>query len=281
MMFSKIPTLKGERELLRMESTDKGHQCTRFLHYVTNRLSASEREAMESRLLTDQEFSDEIAACEQELIDAYAVRTLSADDMAELEPWIESSTLRMQRVAVARSFLMRKQHALRTWSGKASLLALAACLFFTISLIAIWSPWIRKPHQSTNSQALAPSAPPPAAQLQPAPKPDVILLVAERMRGEQAKIPTFVLHRGSPVRLEILLATDVGSSYALKILPAQPGAQPVFAQANLEPQSIHGQRYLSAVLTGVQLDPGTYDAIVTRHGETQRSSFAIKWQAPH
>jgi hypothetical protein len=266
-----------------MELTDKGHECTRFLHYVTNRLSASERGEMENRLLTDQEFSDEVAACEQELIDAYAVRSLNADEMAELQPWIEASTMRMQRVAVARSFLMRKQHALRTWSGKASVLALAACLFFTISLIAIWSPWIRKPTPPQIAQTHPPSSLRPMSAAQPiqsdSRQPDVILLVAERMRGESAKIPTFVLHRGSPLKLEILLATDIGPGYTLKIVPARPGAQPVFEQANLEPQSIHRQRYLSVMLTGVQLDPGTYDAVVSRLGEEHVSSFVLKWQA--
>jgi hypothetical protein len=264
-----------------MESTGTDNLRTLFVNYVTDRLSAPEREEMEDRLLADQEFSDSMAICEQELIDAYATRSLTTGDAENLRPWIEGSETRLQRVALARTLLQKRRHVWRL-PAKTVLLALAACLLLTIGLIIRWSPWIQKPGQRPVSEAQAPSSATSPAETKPARAPvqktDIILLVAERIRGQQGQIPTFIIHPGNPIKLEILLATDAAAGYGLKIVRSGTRATPVYAQPYLEPHSIDGQEYLSTMLTGESLSPGTYDAILTRGGKSLVSRFVIKRQ---
>jgi hypothetical protein len=275
MMFSRNPSLMDEREMSKMDSPDKSNGRALFLRYISNGMDAAEHEAMENRLLRDHEFSDEMAACEQELIDAYAVGSLSAAEIAILEPWIALSERRIQQVRMAQAFLQRRQNRapmIRVW---APWTALAACLLLGAGLLLRTSLRGSLPGK-VETPAIVPSQPNLSSSAKPLLKPDVVLLVAERIRGEQ-QTPAFLIHAASPIQLEVLLATGLGSGYSLKIVRAEDSAHPIFEQSNLEPHSVHGEVYLSSTITAGSLHPGTYDVILSRDGETHISRFAIRW----
>lgn len=267
-----------EREVLKMQSTDNNNERALFLRYITNRMDAAEREAMENRLLSDHEFSDQMAACEQELIDAYATGLLNAAEITILKPWIALSERRTQRVRIARSFLQRKQNRVRMINVWVPWAALAACLLLGAGLLRHTSLRRSLPGE-VEAPAIAPSQPTLSSSTRPSLKPDVVLVVAERIRGEQ-QIPTFLIHSASPIQLEVLLATGLGSGYGLKIVRAEDSAHPILEQSNLEPHSVHGEIYLSSTITAGSLHPGTYDVILSRDGETHISRFAIRWYPP-
>lgn len=250
---------------------------TLFLRYLTNGLSTTEQEEFESRLLGDHEFSDEMAVCEQELIDAYATQALTASKMAELKPWIENSSKRLQRVEMAQALLRQKQTSV--WMGwrTATVLGLAACFLLAIGLVLAWSSWQKKQQpQAESSKAHTPAGNPSPAPLTV--KPDVILVVAERIRGDQ-KIPTFAIHPAHPVQLGILLTTDVGSDYSVRVISTQPALHPVFEQQDLKPQSANGQSYLSLSLPAESLHPGTYDVVVKRGQDTLIARLVVQWRS--
>src|SRR5450432_3561293 len=88
-----------------------------LLRYLSSKLPDAELAAFEQRLLTDHAFSDEVAACEQDLIDDYARNRLSPQERSELEPWVNATPGRRHRVATARALLA----ALASRSGQAEI----------------------------------------------------------------------------------------------------------------------------------------------------------------
>ena len=86
--------------------------------YLLGRLPVDERERLEERLLADGDASDEVAAREDELIDAYATGELGGRDRAAFEHLLAGSPRLRERVAFAR--------ALRTLAGDEAATAAAA-----------------------------------------------------------------------------------------------------------------------------------------------------------
>jgi hypothetical protein len=63
--------------------------------------------------ITDQDFSDAVAVHEQDLIDAYALGSLTPEEARSIQTWIEASPRRMQRVGMARALLVRHPQKIR------------------------------------------------------------------------------------------------------------------------------------------------------------------------
>jgi hypothetical protein len=130
---------------------------------------------------------------------------------------------------------------------------------------------------TTPPQSPAPSS--AAASKEPA-KPDVVLIAAERLRGEQ-KAATYQVHRESPILLQVLLPGETARSGYQVRLAAQADQHKILLQQNdLEAQPISGQSgqlYLAVTLPAGSLPPATYTASVNRQGETLVSTFILKW----
>jgi hypothetical protein len=263
-----------------MESIDKRDARTLFLNYVTGRLSTTEQEGVESRLLMDQQFSDTMAVHEQEHIDAYATGSFTAEELAQLRPWIEGSAARMQRVAIARSFLRQSRRIDRPLKAKLLALALAACLLLAAGLVVSRNRWISRPSTPANISKSAPAADGDQSASPRAGKADVILLIAERIRGTQEQRPTFFVKAGNPIKVEILLATDAGSQYGLKIVREGTSPQTILETSNLEPQLADRHPYLVATLRPGSVPPGTYKVLLIHAGDTQMMRFEVKWLTP-
>jgi hypothetical protein len=244
-----------------------------FLHYLVGRLPESDRTRFEERLLQDQDFSDAAAACEQELIDAYALRHLNEEETRALGLWIEASPNRVERVAMARALLQatpRRGTGRQRWSFA---LAAAACLLVAGTLYLLNSrmhPAQKPALSAANAIPLQPIPPIPAQEA----KTDVVLIAAERTRGHQ-KPSTYQIHRDSPIQLQILLPAETASSgYQVRVTDQ---TRTVLQQDNLEAQSVAGQLYLTVTLPPGSLPPATYTASVTRQADTLVSTFTLKW----
>jgi hypothetical protein len=252
-----------------------------LLRYITGGLSELKRSAFEERLLTDQEFSDDAAVCEQELIDAYALRQLNDGDMESLRPWIESSPGRMQRVKMARALLLPRPQRMRSRQRITVLLAAAACVLAAVTLLFVHRTTQKE--STSISQTSATNAKPfqvasgPSVASPVETKPDVILLAVERIRGEQ-QTASYQVHRDAPVQLQIMLGGETArSGYGLQVVSQEGKRHILLEKKDLEAQSLNGQLYLSVTLPPGSLPPATYTASVSRSGETLVSHFTLKW----
>jgi hypothetical protein len=265
----------GRKKVQRV-STSPDDLRASFLRYITGRLPEPDKTRFEERLLEDQDFSDTAAACEQELIDNYALRRLDAEETRAVGLWIEASPERVARVTMARVLLQatpqrgqQKKKTSITLAAAASLLA-AATLYLVNSKMS---------HHQQQATQLSASNTAPQDQTAPAAttKPDIVLIAAERTRGEQ-KTATYQIHRESPIQLQVLLPGETNhSGYQLRIVSLTDPSKTLLEQNELEAQSLAGQLYLTATLPPGSLPPATYTASVSRQGDTLISTFALKW----
>ena len=253
------------------------HLCLELRRYLTGEMSDQERTAFESRLLDDQEFSDAIAVCEQDIIDAYALGTLAENRTRSIQPWIELAPGRVQRVHTARALLVRRRQKIRLKQRMAVILALAACISIAVGVTL--NQTRKSNSKAVRSEKIAATVPSPELAASRAPnlgKPDVILVVAERIRGEQP-ITTYQIHRDVPVRLQILLMGEaVHTAYATTVIRAEK-QRVVFGESGLKAQEKDGQPYLEVSLPAGSLPPATYNIVVTGGGEALSSRFAVRW----
>lgn len=250
----------------------------RFLQYIRGRLPESERTRFEEQLLEDQNFSDAAAVCEQDLIDAYAMHQLNEEETRAMGLWIEASPDRVERIAMARVLL--KAPPQRGWQKQAGIaLSIAAALLVATTLYLVS---VKMLHHGQDAAKL--SAVNIAPENQPSPsisrkdiRPDVILIAAERTRGEQ-KTATYQIHRESPVELQVVLPGQTGrSGYQLRVTALSDPNRTLFEQKDLKAESLSGQLYLTAPLPPGSLSPATYTAFISRQGNTLTSTFTVKW----
>jgi hypothetical protein len=248
-----------------------------LLRYIAGRSTEFERAEFEERLLADQEFSDAAAVCEQELIDAYALQQLNADDMEGLRPWVEASPQRMQRVEIARALLLPRPQKIRAKQRMAVILAIAACVLAAVTLHVTHRPVQSVPQTSATNGGQSHGANGPSVALPTDTKSDVILLVAERTRGDQ-QIANYQVHRAAAVQLQVMLSGETAhSGYTLQVVPVEGPRHILLEKKALQAQSMNGQLYLNVTLPPGSLPPATYAASVSRGGETLVSHFTLKW----
>src|ERR1700744_2763554 len=111
-----------------------------LLAYIGGALSADDRETFDRRLLENEEFSRQVEEAEFELVEAYADRTLPAEERAIVGPWITGSPKRHGKAAItaalrARAIEASKIHIVKRrvvsvwlWAGVAACIALLATL---------------------------------------------------------------------------------------------------------------------------------------------------------
>lgn len=268
-----------------------------LLLYVTGALTEQEAEAFESRLLTNEEFASRVDAAEIDLLDDYAVglfdptageQPLSPTALQLLEQWIEGSSVRREHVRLTR--LLRSPRpttrktvevaegqavapAARRRSLRLLGLAAAACLLVVAGLLLLTQ---RRAAVPAPSVATAPHAPvPTGSSAHPARHEDVILLAAERLRGGQTQKPgSYLIHAGSPVRLQVLVPSsathDVYSLSVRREHDRSPSA--VFPGLTLKKEG--DLQYVEAVLTAGELTSGMY--IVKAQASGTLAEFQMK-----
>jgi hypothetical protein len=270
----------GRKKVQRVSISQEDLRAS-FLEYILGRLSEPDRTRFEERLLGDQDLSDAAAECEQELIDNYAMHRLDPEETRAVGLWIEASPERVERVAIARALLQAAPQRGFRKQRIGIALAIAACLFVAAALYLVNT---RTLHHAQTANQLSANAPPqsqppatPTPNADQGAKPDVVLIAAERIRGEQ-KTATYQLHREAPIQLQVLLPGETEpAGYQVRITPLADRSRILLQQNNLEAQSISGQLYLTVTLPPGSLPPATYTASVSRQGNTLVSDFTVKW----
>jgi len=267
----------GRKKVPRV-STSPDDLRARFLQYITGRLPEPDRTRFEEQLLENQDFSDAAAVCEQELIDNFALHRLDEEATRAVGLWIEASPKRVERVTIARALLQatpprdqrRKKRTNITLAAAASLLVAATLYLVNTRMLHHQQP--ATPLSAANS-APQNQTPPLIATA----KPNIVLIVAERTRGEQ-KTATYQVHRESSIQLQVVLPGETGhSGYQLRIASLAAPGKTLLQQDNLEAQSMAGQLYLTVTLPPGFLPPATYNASISRESDILVSTFTLKW----
>ncbi len=258
--------------------TSEDHVRMNLVRYLAADLTAEERDLFEERLLTDQDFSDAVAVHEQDLIDAHALRSLPPDEALSVQLWIEASPNRMQRVRMARALLVGRHQRIRRKQRIAIVLATAACILVAIGItLNLTGKSMRQNSKSVSPGTIATlqrgvSQTPPGN----ATKPEVILLVAERIRGQQ-QITTYQIPPNVSVQFQVLLAGEpANSDYTLKIVSHDAKQHILLERRDLKAQVQRGQSYVEAIFPPGSLPPGDYYAFVSRNEDTLTSHFAVR-----
>jgi len=242
-----------------------------LIDYVSNALSADERDAFETRLLEDEFFHRKVEEAEFLLLEAYAEDALPAPVHDRVAAWIASSPHHQRQVEITRS-LRRLSAADKTSTvSRLRLWALAAAV--GIAAVSLFPLLLRRhtpppPPQLTATNSVAP-LPLPTRE-------DTILLVAERLRGAKPAEPsTFQVHAQSAVRLQIIVrsahATDV---YAMDLRRDGASAPAMHFNA-LKLQGMPRSLFLEVTIPPHTLEPGSYVAEITAPGER----FSIPFRA--
>ena len=254
------------------------HLRRSVLRYLAADLTAEERALFEERLLTDQDFSNAVAVEEQDLIDDYALGALTQQETRSIQTWIEASPRRTERVSMARAFLVRRPQKLRRKQYVTIMLAAAACILAAVGIrLSLTSELIRQNSKIVSSGPIGSvqNGPPQTSPGNGA-KPEVILLVAERTRGQQ-QITTHRLRSGAPVQLQIILVGETArSGYLLRIHSLGEDKRVLPEYKDLNAESVGGQLYIKVDFSPGSLPPGPYRAFVSRDGDTLVSDFAAR-----
>jgi len=255
-----------------MQSSESGLRAG-FIDYIANRMSGEERLRFEQRLLADQEFSDAAAACEQELIDDYASGQLTREERETVAAWIAGSPARQQRVKMARALMTLQHEPKRSSRPVAALLALAACIAAGVALVVAHGVWQRNVVSPQIAAATQPRAVAPVAS---AVKPDIILLVAEHLRGPEQE-PSFFIHRGAPVKLQIAVPhAPESSSFEVRVVALNGRRQIVADEKGIALSSTKGLQYLAIDLQPDALTQGSFAATVKSGDEVFILRFGVK-----
>ena len=251
-----------------------------FFRYVAGKMSGEEALSFEERLLSDHAFSDAAALSEQELIDRYAAGELNDADWTALQKWIEASPRRVQRVRVAQSLLTLGSTKAQRRFGIRFMLPVAA----VIAGLAVLT-WMAGKHFRSNAGAApetatrngAPAASGKGLQASglSAPANQVILVVAERVRGEKPAQPV-TLPRDSAATLQVLLPEGAANgSYRIRVTKAD-GQNTVLDEHEVKPVVIGERLCLSAHFAEGVLMPGSYTVDVEGAVESFLSQITLR-----
>ena len=167
----------GRKKVQRV-STSPDDLRARFLRYITGRLPEPDKTRFEERLLEDQDFSDTAAACEQELIDDYALHRLDAEETRAVGLWIEASPERVERVTMARVLLRATPQRGQPKKKTNITLAAAASLLAAATLYLVNSKLSHHEQQATQLSASNSPLQEQTAATAATTKPDIVLIAA-------------------------------------------------------------------------------------------------------
>jgi hypothetical protein len=241
-------------------------------------MTEKEHDSFEETLIADQEVSDAVAACEQEVIDSCAAEILPREESTAVREWVAASTRRTQRFRLAQSLLRAKQEQSLS-IRRAMILAIAACLLVIAGLSSARFELARRKitesavastaGQSTSSPGRIASS--PGEPIETA----TLVLVAERSRGA-GPVPNYKIKQDVPLHLEILLnGTAASGSYDLKIESLDRPRKLVLERHDLKAQQSAGQTFVHVTFAAGSLPPATYQASVNSGENVMISRFMV------
>lgn len=231
----------------------------------------TERQFFEQQVIADEKFSKEVEEAEQDLLEDFAAGSLTPQEHDGLASWVESSPERKAHVSITRGLLqsssIRRTRGTR-WSMWAA--AVAACLLLTFAWpLFHHKRWVASAPQPTMQNTLIPASPATPA--------DVILLLPERLRGGgvQSGGTSYILHAGSPVRMQmVLLGRDSKATYSMCIIDSK-GEMRALKFDGLHLKGDENLPYLEVILSPAMLKSGTYLAEVHTAEGVYSQSFRV------
>jgi hypothetical protein len=241
-----------------------------FIAYVSGTLAAAERDDFEERLLKDEEFSQLTALLEEDVLEDYAAGSLTSAEQKSLRPWIMASARRREQVQVTRLLLQNARPRLQTRKPVWLWLTAAACVISAALL------FVR--HRVPSAMPTASSKPLQVSSPTISPKANVILLVAERLRGSATqKESAYVVRPEAATHIQVLLpGAENGMRYTLLLHPADDDrSQSHLVRVDgLAAQNASGEQYIETTLPPGHLSPGAYLAEV----RSRDGSFAVRFR---
>ena len=240
-----------------------------FIAYVSGTLAVAERDAFEERLLEDEEFSQLTAELEDGILEDYAAGSLTSAEQESLRPWIMASARRREHVQVTRLLLQNSRRKLQTRTSVWLWLMAAACIISAAVL------FVR--HRTPSAIPTASSKPEQVSSQPISPRANVILLVAERVRGSATqKESAYMVRPEAATRIQILLpSTEDGIRYTLLLRHTDDdrSRHDVVRVDDLATQNASGERYIETTLSPGELPAGAYLAEVRSRG----GSFVVRF----
>lgn len=251
-----------------------------FLRYAGARMRGIEAQAFEGRLLDDQEFSDAAAVCEQELIDDYSAGEVNDADKAVLQGWVEVSPRRLQRVQFARAFMAARSRCPQKGSGIGFVVPIAAMIAGLTVVMWMAGRSLREragpaPNAVKRSDAAAESAAVAKRNDLIAPADQVILVIAERMRGAQRS--QVISHNNSAETLRVLLPEGASNDpYRLQMADMRDRHNVVIDESGLRPSVTGGRMYLVVSVRKGSLTPGSYEVTVSSKEDSFIATIVVQ-----
>jgi hypothetical protein len=250
-----------------------------LLAYIGDALSTDDRETFDRRLFENEEFSRQVEEAEFELVEAYADRTLPAEERAIVGPWITRSPERHANAAITAALraraieastihiVKRRVVSVWLWAGVAACIALLA----TLPLLHRKQP-----------------APDVVAQLNPAPGvqqkstgEDTILLQAQHLRaaGEDAKIPViYRLRADAPTRIQIIVPSAAPRDlYSIDLQPAARKTSSPVHWDGLPVTKKNNLSYVEFLLPAGSLPKGRYEGVLYSPSATYQLQFSVDY----
>jgi hypothetical protein len=240
-----------------------------FIAYVSGTLAAAERDDFEERLLKDEEFSQLTALLEEDVLEDYAAGSLTSAEQKSLRPWIMSSARRREHVQVTRLLLQSSRPRLQTrrsvWLWLTAACVMSAALLFVRHRVPSAMPAASSKPVQVSSQTIFPKA-------------NVILLVAERLRGSATQNESaYVVRPEATTHIQVLLpGAENRTRYTLLLRPTDDdrSQQDLVRVDGLAAQNASGEQYIEITLPPGRLSPGAYLAEV----RSRDGSFAVRFR---
>jgi anti-sigma factor RsiW len=233
-----------------------------FIAYVSGTLAAAERDDFEERLVKDEEFSQLTALLEEDVLEDYAAGSLTSAEQKSLRP--------REHVQVTRLLLQNSRPRLQTRKSVWLWLTAAACVISAALL------FVR--HRVPSAIPTASSKPVPGSSQPIFPKANVILLVAERLRGSATQNESaYVVRPEATTHIQVLLpGAENRMSYSLLLRPTDDdrSQQGLVRVDGLGAQNASGAQYIEITLPPGHLSPGAYLAEV----RSRDGSFAVRFR---
>lgn len=241
--------------------------------YLLGKLSDSERESLEKRVLTEAEINDEILAAEDELIDQYLAGRLDRQEREQFESHFlatEAGQRKLHFGQTLRSYLASQPAVQSTggfepattlfsWLGRHP--AFGACLVLAICLGVSGVLWISKNRRTR--PALLPAS-------------VSITLVPGSTRDDNGKTQRIKSPSAEhSVEIQLELGTSEYSEYQVELLREH---ESVNTFRNLHPQTRNGRVVLSVVVGGNELKPGDYTFKVSGTSASGQVEFKDQYQ---
>jgi anti-sigma-K factor RskA len=224
--------------------TDSPNSRALLLAYLLDELSAEERRSMEERMLTDQDFSDELQEAEFDLIDEFHDGALTPAERRRVETALPADRLARPLRAVRHHPTTSYRSARDAWPRWLAIIGAAAAVL----LVLVWpfAQWLTRPHQSQSGALQAALSP-----MQPSPTPAisndsqnsataVLLLTPDVSRGTNSPELRLLPSTRSVLVQWVLPAGTSSGPFTLSINEGSLNAITVRQDGNL--RSIDGQR---------------------------------------